>query len=93
VRDARVQRQPASALKDNSDLGERLVTTDVPQLEPALVLRALKAGLQKAQALRAAGLIFSAALVCQNQILNTHENLHREADSTDNNRRHGLVLA
>lgn len=93
VRDARVQRQPASALKDNSDLGERLVTTDVPQLEPALVLRALKAGLQKAQALRAAGLIFSAALVCQNQILNTHENLHRAADSTDNNRRHGLVLA
>ncbi len=93
VKDARVQRQPASALKDNSDLGERLVTTEVPPLEPALVLRALNAGLQKAQALRAAGLIFSAALVCQHQMLNTHENLHTAADSSDNNRRHGLVLA
>lgn len=91
--DARVQRQPASALKDNSDLGERLVTTEVPPLEPALVMRALKAGLHKAQALRAAGLIFSAALVCQNQILNTHENMRMAADSSDNNRLHGLVLA
>ena len=93
VTDARVQRQPASALKDNSDLGERLVTTEVPTLEPALVRQALKAGLQKAHALRAAGLIYSAALVCQNQILNTHENLRTAADSSDNNRRHGLVLA
>ncbi len=93
VTDARVQRQPASALKDNSDLGERLVTTGVPPLEPALVLRALNAGLRKAQALHAAGLIFSAALVCQHQILNTHENLRTAADSTDNNGRHGLVLA
>jgi ApbE superfamily uncharacterized protein (UPF0280 family) len=93
VTDARVQRQPASALKDNSDLGERLVTTEVPTLEPALVLQALRAGLQKAQALRAAGLIFSAALVCQHQILKTHENLHTAADSKDNHRLHGLVLA
>jgi ApbE superfamily uncharacterized protein (UPF0280 family) len=93
VTDARVQRQPASTLKDNSDLGERLVTTAVPALEPALVLRALKAGLQKAQALRAAGLIFSAALVCQKQILNTHENLRTASASSDNNGLHGLVLA
>lgn len=93
VTDARVQRQPASALKDNSDLGERLVTTEVPLLEPALVLRALKAGLQKAQALRAAGLIFSAALVCQHQILKTHENRQAATDPADNHQLHGLVLA
>jgi ApbE superfamily uncharacterized protein (UPF0280 family) len=93
VTDARVQRQPASALKDNSDLGERLVTTEVPALEPALVLRALNAGLQKAQALRAAGLIFSAALLCQNQMLNTYENLRTAAHSSENNGLHGLVLA
>jgi ApbE superfamily uncharacterized protein (UPF0280 family) len=85
VADARVQRQPASALKDNSDLGERLVTTDVPRLEPHLVLRALKAGLQKAHTLRAAGLIYSAALVCQNQLA--------AMDSSDHNSLHGLVLA
>lgn len=93
VTDARVQRQPASALKDNSDLGERLVTTEVPTLEPALVLRALQAGLQKAHALRAAGLIFSAALVCQHQILKTHENRQAATDPADNHQLHGLVLA
>ena len=93
VTDPRVQRQPASALKDNSDLGDRLVTTDVPTLEPALVLRALNAGLQKAQALRAAGYIFSAALVCQHQLRNTHENQRTTAYSSDNNDCHGLVLA
>jgi ApbE superfamily uncharacterized protein (UPF0280 family) len=93
VADARVQRQPASTLKDNSDLGERLVTTHVPALEPALVLRALNAGLQTAQALRAAGLIFSAAMVCQHQLLNTHEHLRTAASLSDNNGLHGLVLA
>ena len=93
VADARVQRQPASALKDNSDLGERLVTTHVPALEPALVLRALNAGLETAQALRAAGLIFSAALVCQHQLLSTHEHLRTAASLSDNNGLHGLVLA
>jgi len=93
VTDTRVQRQPASALKDNSDLGDRLVTTGVPPLEPALVLHALNAGLRKAQALRADGLIFSAALVCQNQMLNTLNNRHTACYSSDNNGLHGLVLA
>jgi len=93
VADARVQRQPASALKDNSDLGERLVTTDVPRLEPHLVLRALKAGLQKAQTLRAAGLIHSATLVCQNQQLHTHEKPQAAVYPSDHTGLHGLVLA
>jgi ApbE superfamily uncharacterized protein (UPF0280 family) len=93
ITDARIQRQAASDLKDNSDLGDRLVTTQVPPLEPALVLRALQAGLKKAQSLRAAGLIFSAALVCQHQLLNTHENQHAAVSVLANKRLHGLVLA
>jgi uncharacterized protein len=67
VQDPRIVRRPASELKDDSDLGDMAVTFDVPRLEPALVQRALHAGLACAQALQARGLIWSAALVCQNQ--------------------------
>jgi ApbE superfamily uncharacterized protein (UPF0280 family) len=69
--DPRIQRRPACELKDDSDLGDLPVTVDVPPLEPALVQQALRAGLKRAQALRAAGLIWSAALICQNQIAST----------------------
>ena len=71
VADARIVRQPACELKDDTDLGSLPVTVDVPPLESALVQQALRAGLKRAQALRAAGLIWSAALVCQNQITTT----------------------
>lgn len=71
VLDARILRRPACELKDDSDLGALLVTVAVPPLEPALVQQALQAGLLRAQALRAAGLIWSAALVCQNQLVST----------------------
>lgn len=71
VHDARILRRPACELKDDSDLGALLVTVEVPPLEPALVRQALQAGLLRAQALRAAGLIWSAALVCQNQLVST----------------------
>lgn len=71
VRDARILRRPACELKDDTDLGTIPVTVDVPPLEPALVQQALRAGLKHAQALRAAGLIWSAALVCQNQLVTT----------------------
>lgn len=69
--DPRIQRRPACELKDDSDLGDLPVTVDVPPLEPALVQQALRAGLRRAQALRAGGLIWSAALICQNQIAST----------------------
>ena len=69
--DARIARRPACELKDDSDLGSLPVTVDVPRLEPALVQQALRAGLRRAQDLRAAGLIWSAALICQNQIAST----------------------
>jgi len=77
VKDSRVLRVPASSRKDRSDLGDRLVTVDVPLLEQALVEQALQAGLTKAQTLHATGLIFSAALVCQGQVLVTSNNVLR----------------
>jgi ApbE superfamily uncharacterized protein (UPF0280 family) len=69
--DARILRRPACELKDDSDLGAIPVTVDVPPLEPELVGRALHAGLKRAQTLRAAGLIWSAVLVCQKQFMST----------------------
>jgi len=71
VADARIRRLPACELKDDSDLGAIPVTVEVPPLEPELVSRALHAGLRRAQTLRAAGLIWSAVLVCQGQFMTT----------------------
>ena len=67
VGDKRIARQPANTLQDDSDLGARLVTVDVPALPAALVAQALDAGLACAQDLRARGLVWHAALVCQGQ--------------------------
>lgn len=63
--DPRVLRRPACELKDDSDLGSIPVTVDVPPLGHAAVQRALQAGLQRAEALQGAGLIWAALLVCQ----------------------------
>ena len=69
--DARIVRRPACELKDDSDLGDIAVTVDVPPLEPKRVQQALRSGLLRAQSLQRAGLIWSAALVCQQQVLVT----------------------
>jgi ApbE superfamily uncharacterized protein (UPF0280 family) len=66
--DARIQRAPASSLRDDSDLGERLVTVAVPLLPPAAVQQALDAGLQLARQLQARGCIHAALLVCQGSL-------------------------
>jgi len=63
--DPRIVRAPANSLRDDSDLGERLVTVDVPALSAAQVDDALQSGLAMARRLQAAGLIHAAALVCQ----------------------------
>ena len=68
IDDARIARRPACDVKDDSDLASIPVTVQVPELEPELVTSALNAGLKRANELRAAGLIWSAVLVCQNQI-------------------------
>ena len=67
VADARIARRPANTLKDDSDLGARLVTVDVPALPAPLIAQALDAGLACAHALRQRGLVWHAALVCQGQ--------------------------
>jgi ApbE superfamily uncharacterized protein (UPF0280 family) len=67
VEDPAIQRQPAHACRDDSDLGARLVTVDVPTLAPAQVVRALDAGHACALQLQRRGLIWAALLVCQRQ--------------------------
>lgn len=62
-----IVRTPASALDPDSDLGGRLVTTAVPALTVAEISRALRAGLARAAALQACGLIVDAALSLQGQ--------------------------
>ena len=93
VNDARVQRAPAASLKDDSDLGQRLVTINVPPLPLALVLQALQAGLATARALQSEGLIDSALLVCQQQALQTSENAPSETLQAIQLEHHGLVPA
>ncbi len=62
-----IRRVPASERKDNSDLGDTLVTVDVPPLPPAQVRSALDAGAVCARVLQKGGLAWAALLVCQGQ--------------------------
>ena len=67
VDDAAIGRRPASECKDDSDLGEMLVTVDVPPLSPSLVKSALDTGAVCAKVLQEEGLVWAALLVCQGQ--------------------------
>lgn len=69
VADPRIVRRPASSLVDDGDLGDRLVTVDVPPLAPDVVRRALAAGVAHADALRRAGIIVACSLVCQGMMV------------------------
>jgi ApbE superfamily uncharacterized protein (UPF0280 family) len=71
VSDLRVVRQPASALKDDSDLGQQLVTVAVPKLGQDEIAQALEAGLKKARTLRQNGLICASVLSCQGWFVST----------------------
>lgn len=93
VADARIERRPACELKDDSDLGAIPVTVDVAPLESKLVQQALQAGLRRAQELRRAGLIWSAALVCQGQVATTDTAKLRTLRSRHAQRQAGLVFA
>lgn len=64
-----IERAPACTLKDDSDLGEHLVTVQVPALPAGTVTAALQRGARIAQRLQAAGLIHAAVLSCQAQTL------------------------
>lgn len=63
--DPRIRRAPANAVRDDSDLGSRLVTTHVPSLPQALIAAALAAGLAQAEHEIACGRIVAAALGLQ----------------------------
>ena len=71
VADARIKRQPANALKDDSDLGQRLVTVAVPELGQEEIHEALEAGLKQAHTLRQNGLICACVLSCQGWFVST----------------------
>jgi ApbE superfamily uncharacterized protein (UPF0280 family) len=67
VNDVRIERCPADQVRDDTDLGERLVTLNVPSLDPGQILIALQQGRVYAERLRQQGLIFAALLSCQGQ--------------------------
>lgn len=64
-----IARAPASGLRDDSDLGCRLVTVNVPPLPLALVQQALARGLACAQAMQHGGLVHAALLACQGSLV------------------------
>lgn len=68
VMDSAIRRAPAHTLRDDSDLGDLLVTVDVPPLPAAQVQCALARGLACAESLQALGLIHAAVLVCQGSL-------------------------
>ncbi|MFM0221047.1 UPF0280 family protein [Paraburkholderia dipogonis] len=63
-----ILRRPASSLKDDSDLGDMLVTVDVPPLPQPLIDFALACGVEAAQRLLDQGLIEGAALFLQGRV-------------------------
>jgi ApbE superfamily uncharacterized protein (UPF0280 family) len=65
---AAIVRRPASSLKDDSDLGDMLVTVDVPSLPQPLIDFALTRGAQAAQHLQEIGLIECAAMFLQGRV-------------------------
>lgn len=67
VNDPRIERCPADLVRDDTDLGSRLVTLNVPVLDPGQILIALAQGRAYAERLREQGLIFAALLTCQGQ--------------------------
>ena len=62
-----IERAPAASLREESDLGERLVTVSVGSLPAHAKVTALDAGLAEARAMQRAGLIDSARLALQGE--------------------------
>ena len=67
VGDDSIVRRPASSLKDDTDLGDRLVTVEVGTLSPGRVACALEAGAGHARGLLERGVIWAAWLWLQGQ--------------------------
>jgi hypothetical protein len=67
--DTRIVRRPANAVRDDSDLGERLVTCAVPALPAAAIDAALAAGAEAARTEIARGRIIAAVLSLQGRFV------------------------
>jgi hypothetical protein len=67
-----IRRAPGRALREDSDLGDRLVTVEVPTLAPAHIDAALDAGAQCAERMRRAGLIEASLLLLQGRARRVH---------------------
>ena len=93
IRDPHIQRRPANELKDDSDLGELLVTVDVPPLAAEAVQAALERGQRRAHDLRRDGLIHSALLVCQQHAARVEPASAIRVDTDTAPRRVGSVFA
>ncbi|CAB3729625.1 UPF0280 family protein [Paraburkholderia rhynchosiae] len=65
---AGIVRMPASSLKDDTDLGDQLVTVDVPSLPQPLIDFALARGVEAARRLLDQGVIEGAALFLQGRV-------------------------
>jgi hypothetical protein len=60
-----INRSPAKLLREDTDLGDLLVTVDVGPLPEAAIDHALARGAARAETLRRAGLLFAVSLVLQ----------------------------
>jgi uncharacterized protein len=76
VEDHRILRKRANDIVDDSDLGDQLVTINVPTLEDEIVKKALENGLLIAKQLKEHGLIWGAILCCQQQVAYVLENTY-----------------
>ncbi len=93
INDPGIKRQPACDMKDDSDLGKLPVTVDVPRLAPEKVQIALAAGWTKAEELRTRGLIWSAVLVCQGQVVTSQRSDAEIPDFSEVRQQVGSVFA
>lgn len=75
IDDRSIVRAPAHSLREDSDLGERMVTVDVPPLAPALLDAALADGAECAERMCAAGLIEAALLLLQGKARGVHRSM------------------
>jgi ApbE superfamily uncharacterized protein (UPF0280 family) len=91
--DPRIVRRPANELKDDSDLGDILVTADVPLLPAEKVHEALERGRRRARDLQRDGLIHSALLTCQQQAARLDPASAISVDTDTAPRRVGSVFA
>lgn len=83
-----VQRLPATRVRDDSDLGERLVTVGVGRLSTSQVARALAAGLAQADHELDCGRIDAALLCLQGEM----RHRRRSSAALDGRRRTGPIL-